>query len=32
HNMTYQELIVRIQKHLPGEHKEYVNYLTSRYL
>lgn len=32
HAMTYQELIVRMQKNLLGEHKEYVNYLTSRYL
>jgi len=32
HSMTYQELIVRMQKNLPDEHTEYVNYLTSRYL
>ena len=32
HSMTYQELIVRMQKQLSGEHAEYVNYLTSRYL
>ena len=32
HNMTYQGLIVRMQKHLSGEHAEYVNYLASRYL
>ncbi len=32
HSMTYQELIVRMQKNLPVEHTEYVNYLTARYL
>jgi hypothetical protein len=32
HSMTYQELIVRMQKNLSDEHTEYINYLTSRYL
>ena len=32
HTMTYQELIVRLLYNLGSEHREYVKYLTSRYL
>ena len=32
HALTYQKLIVRLSEKLRGEHPEYVNYLTARYL
>lgn len=32
HGMSYQELIVSISKKFRASHKEYVEYLTSRYL